>query len=291
MAPNRILISWNTLKRSFYAPFGNFVALAGTQVSNLFPNIQIMIIEFIVNNFLLVYLLELGAAIAGTYYLKKIEKPKLETRIFVYYLWLVVFVELVGVYSVIAYLSNYEIFPFIKDTLFERNFWWYNSYNVIKFIVFYYFFIEQLESVKKRRIFYSIAILLIIGSLLYLILSGEFFTRYSTIDVMGGTIFLTVLIFFYYFDLLKSNKILHFHKSIAFYISVGLLVWHLTVSPIFIYNSYFSTQSPEFIKLHAWVLKIINVFLYGIIIAGFIICSGKKFEFSAPSFLIAGRKK
>lgn len=250
-----------------------------------------MLLEYIIKNFLLVYLLELGAAIAGVYYLRQADNPKPETRIFVYYLWLVVFVEMVGLYSVIAYFTDYQVFSFIKDTLFERNIWWYNSYHVVKSIVLYFFFIEQLESVKKRRILYVIAAFLILGSLVYLVLSGEFFTRYSTVDVMGGTIFLTVLIFFYYFDLLRSKKILHFHKSIVFYISVGLLVWHLTVSPLFIYNNYFSTQSPQFVNLHFWVLRITNIFLYGIIIAGFIICSGKKFRFLTPSRVITEKDK
>lgn len=250
-----------------------------------------MLFDFIFKNFLLIYLLELGAAIAGTYYLRNVGNPKRETRIFVYYLWLVVFVELVGLYPIIAYFSDYQIFPFIKDTLFERNIWWYNSYHVIKSVVFYFFFIEQLESVRKRKTFYIMALFMILGSLMYLIFSGEFFTRYSTVDVMGGTIFLTFLIFSYYFDLLRSKKILFFYKSIAFYISVGLLVWHLTISPLFIYDSYFSVKSPQFVELHLLVLKIINAFLYGIIIAGFIICSGKKFEFLAPSYNREGKRR
>lgn len=218
-------------------------------------------------------MMELGAAGAGTYYLKKVPFPKVETKLLVYYLWLVIFVELVGIYPLVAYFSNYTFMPFIEGTSFERNLWWFNSYHVIKFAVFYFYFTMQFESPRKRKIFRAIGALFVITLILFLVFSGEFFTQQSTLDAIGSTLLLMIIIFSYYIELLKSNRILYFYKSLPFYVSIGLLIWHLSVAPIFIYNLYFSTQSPNFVALHSLILLIANVFLYSTLILGFLVCS------------------
>lgn len=233
-------------------------------------------LEYILQNFLLIYLLELGAALAGSIYLKKTLNPKLVLRWFVGYLWLVIFVELVGLYPAFNYFDNFRTFPFFKDSLFERNFWWYNLYNIVKFSVFYMFFVMQLRNDKLRRILKWITVLVIFSFILNLFISGDFFRNYSAYNNMAGTFFLMVLIFSYFFELLTSEKILEFRKDISFYIAVALLVWHVTVTPLFIYSRFFSLSSPDFVDLHSLILKLSNIFLYGLLITGFFICSRRE---------------
>lgn len=232
--------------------------------------------DFYFRNIFLVHLLEVGAAIAGSYYLFNRTHVPPETRLMVYYLWLVVFVDFLGLYSIFEYFSGYKNLPFIKDTPWERNIWLFNSYHVIKFGVFFFFFAKQLHSRKIQKTAYLVGSIFIISLILYLVFSGEFFSQFSQLEAVGGTTLLLIIVLFYYYDLLKSNKILYFYKSIPFYISVGLLVWHLTVTPILIYNQYFHTSSPEFIKLHGLILILANVILYGLFIIGFIVCSRNK---------------
>ncbi|UJH91235.1 hypothetical protein LZ575_22060 [Antarcticibacterium sp. 1MA-6-2] len=234
--------------------------------------------EIVYKNLLLVYILELGAALAGSYYLKKIKGVKKETKILVYYLWLVIFVESVGLYPLYAYFTNYETMPFIKDTPWERNYWWYNLYHFLKFAALFYYFVSQLSSAVKRKIFRIVAVIYLLCSILYLSFSGEFFYQYSTFDSIVGTFFIITLILFYLYELLKSEQILNFYKSLPFYISIGILVWHVTVTPLLIYSMYFTQRSPEFVELNTIVLRLINIFLYGMFIAGFLICATKKKE-------------
>lgn len=215
----------------------------------------------------------MGAAIAGTYYLRKVKDYKPVTKLLVYYLWLVVFVEIIGTYPVYAYFTNYSTLPFLKGTVFERNYWWYNSYAIIKYGVFFIFFIRQLQSAQLRKFLLYLTVFYIITTVLNLIFSGIFFVAYSAYDAIVGTILLILLIFIYYFEVLNSDRILHFYKNIQFYISVGVLFWHLVVTPLFIYSHYFTMQSPSFVALHTAVLMLANIFLYGIIITGFLVCS------------------
>lgn len=163
--------------------------------------------------------------------------------------------------------------PFIEGTPFERNLWWYNSYHVVKFAVFYFYFSMQFRSIGKRKAFQVIGALFVFILILYLIFSGEFFTQQSTLDAIGSTLLLMIIILTYYIELLKSNRILYFYKSLPFYVSIGLLIWHLSVAPILIYNIYFSTQSPNFMALHGIILLIANIVLYSTFILGFLVCA------------------
>lgn len=221
----------------------------------------------------MVHLLEVGAAIAGSYYLSQMTLLAPETRFIVYYLWLVVFVEFLGLYSIFEYYSNYSYLPFIKDTPWERNIWLFNCYHVIKFGVFFFYFAKQLSSRQVQKAAYLVGSIFIICLILYLVFSGEFFIQFSRLEAVGGTFLLLFIVLMYYYDLLKSNKILYFYKSLPFYFSVGILLWHLTITPLFIFNQYFNTSSPEFIELHGLILVLANIILYGLFITGFIVCA------------------
>lgn len=229
-------------------------------------------LEYFLINFLPVFLFEIGAAIAGSLYLRQLRHPKPEVRLFVYYLWFVVVIELLGLYPALNYVTNFGAFPFIKDTLFERNYWLYNSYSIIKFIVLFIFFIRQLRKKKMRSIFYSLGGLFIVFAILNLLFSGVFFISNSAFTSIVGTLILLVLICLYYFEILKSNRILNFYKDLPFYVSVAMLFWHLVVTPLFIYSIYFTLKSPEFVSLHMIILMISNFILYGTLIAGFLVC-------------------
>jgi len=235
-----------------------------------------MFLEYVLENFLLIYILEVGAALAGTIYLRKVPGPEKGVRLFVYYLWLVVFVEFVGLYPAYAYIYDYERLGFIRGTLFERNYWWYNSYNVLKFLILYIFFILQLRSPVKRRKLYTISGLMILSFIIDQIFGGDYFISNSAYNAIAGTLYLVVLIMLYHFEILKSDRILKFYKIMPFYVSLGLLIWHVSTTPVFIYNKYFSLQSPDFIYLQMVLLKSVNIFLYGILILGFMVCTKKR---------------
>ena len=230
-------------------------------------------IKYFLDAFLLIFLLELGAAVSGTYYLHKVGEAKKGEQLMVVYLWLVIFIEIVGLYPVLNYFTNFQAFPFVEGTLFERNYWWYNSYSLVKFLVILYYFIWQIRSRITREIFSVLAILFTFGGVLNLLFSGVFFKGNAAFSSIGGTLLLVILIFLYYFETLKSSRILNFYRIPAFYFSVGILIWHLTVTPLFIYSHYFSLKSPEFVELHTIILRMANVILYSLFILGWLTCT------------------
>ncbi len=229
------------------------------------------------------YLLEIGAAVAGTIYLNRAKYPVPYSKLFVGYLWLVVLVEIIGYYPTFNFFTHFSYMPFVEGTVFERNFWLYNSYNIVKFAIYFIFFIAQLRSKSSIQVFKLVLAGFVITAILNLIFTDVFYTRSSTYTYITGSLTLMILIFVYYMELLRSDRILFFYKSLPFYISVGLLLWNVTITPLFIYNKYFTSASPEFVSLHSTILRVSNFFLYGIYITAFIICSSKSKSNLLPS--------
>ncbi len=236
----------------------------------------ISLLNYFFEHFFAEHLLEFFAAVAGSIYLWQIPEVKKITRFFVYFLWMTFFIDLSGFYTTYAYLTGYENLEFIRNTPFERNFWLYNSYKVLAFMVFFFFFIFQLNSKKFRKILTFIALCFGITAVINLLFSGVFFTAFSAYTYILGTVILILCITTWYYEILTSDEILVFYKNLAFYISVGALAWHVAVTPLFIYSRYFTMQSPEFVSLHSLILKIANIFMYTCFTISFLICSQKK---------------
>lgn len=214
-------------------------------------------------------LIQLIAAVCGSHYLKKINDSRL--RIFVYYLWLTVSVEIIGNYSYLM-LNNYdyEWFIAIKNSLFCRNIWLYNiyAYLAIGFIsIFYYNFMTTL---KTKIIILATFIGYSVFSIFYYTLTDAFFKTSLPYHLTLGATIICLYVLLFFLQLVKSDKILDFYKLPSFYISVGLLLWYLCVIPLFIFNGYFNSITSDFGKFRSLLLLTINICTYSCFAFGFL---------------------
>ncbi len=234
------------------------------------------------NEFLLyilpIYILEVLAASAGTYYLRNSLSQFKNTKYLVYFLWLTVFVETVGFYAPAAYFSNYELFSFVKDTPFEDNYWWYNIYILISYSFYTFYFISFLKKKYWKTIFGVAVGTFLISSISVFSFTDIFFKGYSPFVSIAGTLLMFFSIVLFYFELLKSDLMLQIKRFLPFYISVGVLVFNLCLTPIEILNEYFNLENGNklFVTLRSDVMLYVNIFMYSIYTLGFLICSRKK---------------
>lgn len=194
---------------------------------------------------------------------------------FVWFLWSVFIVDLIGFYAAFTYFNNYRIFGFIKGTVFENNYWLFNSFKIISFSVYIFFFIKQLYSLSKKRILSITLVFFVLSAIINLIFSNAFFTSYITYTTIWGTFLLLICIGLYFFEILNSDRIIRFYRSLPFYIAIGALIWHLCVTPLFIYSNFFQIQSPDFVHIYGITLGILNWIMYGSYIVGFFMCINK----------------
>jgi len=221
---------------------------------------------------------EFIAALAGSYYLWKIKNVPFINKIFVWFLWLTLVIDFSGLYMLFGYYSNYKYFAFVKGTRFVQNYWLFNSYHLIAYCAFLAFFISHLSSKKWRKRFWIITWLFSIIAILNLIFSGVFFTGYAAFTAIGGTLILLFCIALFFFQVLRGDKILNFYSDLAFYVAIGALLWHVSITPLFIYNKYgIMSSSPDFVNFYKGLLLTMNVFMYGCFAAGFIIKSKSRY--------------
>ncbi|WP_132065746.1 hypothetical protein [Aquimarina spinulae] len=218
---------------------------------------------------------ELMAAVAGLIYITKY-RVKLSTRYFVYFLWLTVFIEVIFGWITVC-VNNFESFSFLKGTFLEKsNYPIYNTFHIVSFTFYILYFRSNLKDQKFTAYLSFLSIIYVLGSSLNLLFSDEFYFKISSSNYIAGSILIFLSAIIYFYEIFKSDEILTFYKSIVSYISVGALIFHLTITPIFIYGSYYSSsRDPEFVNIYRIILTVANIFMYTCYTIGFIVCSRK----------------
>ena len=227
-------------------------------------------IEFLQESKLYVgFIFEVLAAIAGFLYLKKSPFIAPEIKVFIFYLFYIVIIEFYAFIPIYAWINNYEVLSFYEDSLFRRNIWYTNVNLLVYAVCFSQIFIRSLRNKKTRKNLFILLTILVFGSIIRYIISGEFFEKGDIYVGVAETFFVLVCVGYYYFDILRSDRILNFQKDIKFYISVGVVLWSLCVYPLAIYDDYFSLRNPFFMEVNMTVMRYANVFLYSVYIIGF----------------------
>ena len=220
--------------------------------------------------------MELAAAIAGTYYLKKVPALR-STRYLVTFLWITVVVEFVSSYAPIAYFSNYDYFEFVKGTKFRQNYWLQNPYLILSFAFYVYYFRSFIRDKTWRVILKYLNIAYLFVSIGIFLFSNVYFSEYSQFSSVAGTLLLILCIAIFYFELLKSDALLNLKRFLPLYISIGILIFSLCITPIDIFSAYLKeTVNPFFVTFKNYMYLYVNIFLYSTYILGFIVCSRKK---------------
>ena len=225
-----------------------------------------------------IFFLEILAASAGTYYLRRNVSQFKNTKYLVLFLWLTVFVEAVGFYAPFAYFSDYTMFPFVQGTPFENNYWWYNIYITLSFSFYVLYFISFLKNSYWKSVFKALVGAFLLSSISIFIFSDTFFKGFPPFVTISGTLLLFFSVILFYFELLRSDLLLQLKGLLPFYISVGVLMFNLCLTPIEIFIQYFNLKGGNelFVTLRSNVMLYGNIFMYSTYTLGFLICSRKK---------------
>lgn len=237
-------------------------------------------IDFLLDkNFYLYIILEFSAAITGIFCLKKYTKSPV--KYFIYFLVFVAFAELFCAYN--YFVRPNKFLYFLKGTKFEKNHWWANIYWVIGAILFYAFYYRKiLHTILFKNIIKTLQYVFLIFSIVYIALHWEaFFNSFFVVLDLSGALVIFACTVLYFIEILLSDKILHFYKSINFYISATIFIWWLIITPMSFYDVYYkyevgkslySFYDQEFYRLRRLVFLFSNIFMYLTFIFAFIWC-------------------
>ncbi len=223
--------------------------------------------------FFVTYIFVLCAFLLSVYYYKN--NKSRETLYLTWFLGSTIFVETISSYSFL--LDDFNFLSRLKGTNFEHNYWIYNIYMILSSLFYISFFKWYLKSYKAIKTLDILSVFYLIGSILYLIINGGFFEGYSLFTLLVGAILVLLSIFYYYYEIIKSDSLLKIKKSVPFYVSLGALFFYLFTTPVLIYSIYYRQSfNPDFNTVFKIVLYGSGFILYSSYIIGFIICSKKK---------------
>lgn len=230
--------------------------------------------EFIyTNNGLITKFMELMAAVTGLILFSKYKETNV--RYFVYFLCYVFILELIGGYTV--YVHKYEalseIKEILKDTWLRRNNWFYTILWVVGSAFFYSFYFRKLlNSMKSKLVLKLLTYCFLLFAIFEIANNWEaFFVTWLPKISLFSTIIITLSILFYLTELLKSDNILKFYKSMNIYISLSVLLWVVITTPLAFYRMYFNQLDWGFVYLKTNVFFFANVFLYTTFTIGLIV--------------------
>ncbi|MCH7525779.1 MAG: hypothetical protein IIC74_12535 [Bacteroidetes bacterium] len=200
----------------------------------------------------------------GLFSLKKYKRTVV--KYFIYFLIYVAFVDFIGGYP--KYLSKTDslkfIYKAIKDTIFINNYWWFTLFWTIGSALFFsfYFRLILINKLYKSILKYA-CILLIIVSILHIVVDYMSFVTSFIISIEAISFCIILLCScFYFVEIINSQEILFFYKSINFYIAAVILIWWIITTPLMFYNMYFTSSDWTFVLLKREIILLANIFMY-----------------------------
>ncbi|MFV9550821.1 hypothetical protein [Algibacter sp. PT7-4] len=227
------------------------------------------------NDFLLEYKntlsfgIEVLAAVTGLVFYKKYKLTAAK-----YFIWFLVYLSVcdsTGGY--VKYVNN-GFLSFLQGTVFSKNFWWSTLYWKVGAIVFFSFYYYNIlnKLLFKKIIKYS-CISFLLFSVIYIIINwNDYFIRFFPIISILGALIIFVSTVFYFIEVLLSDKILTFYKSLNFYISAAIFIWWLIITPLVFYDIYNVQGDWNFIFLKWQIYLFANITMYTTFIFALIWC-------------------
>jgi hypothetical protein len=208
----------------------------------------------------LTFSVEILAAVTGVLLYRKYKLTAAK-----YFIWFLVYLSVCDFLgSYVHYIRNNGFLSFLEGTVFVRNFWWSTLFwkiGAILFFVFYYYKILK-NSIFRNIVKYSGLVFFLFSVIFILFNWHDYFIRFfPVIDVLGAIIIILCTVF-YFIEVLNSDKLLSFYKSINFYISAAIFIWWLIITPIVFYDIYMSNSDWNFIFLRWQIYLFANIIMY-----------------------------
>lgn len=192
----------------------------------------------------------------GFYHLKKYNH-NLQLKLWLYFL----------IYSFLnEIISRYVIEIYEIRTIVLSNTWF--IVNSFFYLIFYLFKIN--ESIKKKVVLSLISSFIVCNGIMFFY--KDYSNEYFVYSWIIGQLFVVIAIMIYFMELLNSDSILSIQKSLFLWISIGALIFNISLIPIFVIGELIDWQG-----IFDGIIFSANVLLSLCFITGFII-SKKEFN-------------
>ena len=226
--------------------------------------------EFLKDNYdLITSLIEFAAAITGVFLFKKYKHTPV--KYIIYFLVYTFFVDLIGGYP--SFLKKIGYFHLIEDTLIERNYWWYTIFWWVGLsVIMYYVNYQIIKTNRLRKILQYGFYLYLFQVVLFVIFRFKSLFSYERFISITSLWIIMLCIVIYFFETLRSDKIILFYKSVYFYFNTAFFVWVLIIIPMNFFEVYNIVDDWNYVLFKWKIYLTLNTFLYLTLSAALIFC-------------------
>ena len=227
-------------------------------------------LDFLNNNYsTLTYSVELLAAVTGLVLFKKYQHTA--AKYFIYFLVYVVSFVFISKYTFLV--KGDGVLNFLEGTLLEKNYWLGTPFWDIGGPVFFGWYYQKflVNETNKKILKASVLIFIIVSAGSIILTLPDFFKKPIIIIRLMGAVIIMQCVFYYFLEILKSDRILNFYKSLNFYISCAILMLWLIQTPLAFFQSYFRVADMEYVYLRYYINLLIIFIMYITYIIGLIV--------------------
>ncbi len=183
-------------------------------------------------------------------------------RSFIWFLLAVVLIEFIASYP--RMLLKWGRFDLIEGLLIERNYWWYTLSWTTGSALYFSFFFRKVITNKILKTILRIGFMSMIAAVVITLIVDyrDFFSGFPVLIEVVSFLVVIVSTISYFIEILLTDKILSFYKSVSFYISCAILFWWLVNTPLVFFEVYNSTADWNFIFLKWQIRLFSNVVTY-----------------------------
>lgn len=172
-----------------------------------------------------------------------------KAKYFLYSIWYIFLTEFVGTYF-------YSWFGLL-------NFPVYGLYTFLQISFYLWWFRSLLKSEKRKKIVSAFVIIYITFCVVNAFFIQDIFSEVTSYSYAIGVIFLVTTICYYLIEVFNSEVVLKIRKSMYFWISLGLLLFHATFMPFYFAFDYFLLDNLKLLSVVNFTLCIIMYSCFG----------------------------
>lgn len=237
--------------------------------------------EFLLHNyFFLTHTIEAISALTGLLVFYSYKNSV--SKYFIYFLVYLTICDFITGYTRLVYPD--KLFHFLIGTLIQKNYWFSTLYWKIGAIMFFAFYYRKIITTETFRVIIKYASYsFLLFSIIYLLFNWEaFFVRFFPIISILGAVIVFICTVLYFIEILQTNKLLTFYKSLNFYITAAIFIWWLIITPIVFFDNYtsyevgvYEKRDWNYIKLKRLIYLSANIVMYSTFIFALIYCRPK----------------
>ena len=192
------------------------------------------------------------------------------TKIFVYFLIYIVFVDFTG--ATYYYHIDFAPTTYLRSIGFNSKIW-YNIFWLFGSVLFVLYYIYIVLQRKCNKNYISVLAMLFI-----LLMLGHFFMypqvflkQHCSYYQLLGAFSLLVGCSIYFIEFINSESIRYAFKTFSFYALSAVLIWWIIITPVLLFEAYNTEADWDFANLKRRIFVFANIFMYSCFAIGLIV--------------------